>query len=303
MICPITGDISGDNIVCAFNNSGTIEVKNYGFSIVDWEYSEDNQNTWLSNSTNLSSLNFNDLEKTTFYRVIVSSEYGFCSNDTTEYPFEVTVLDSTFAGYVSKDTLVCEFLNDGNLQLVNNIGNVKRWEYSEDGLTWNPYESTLNTYPFKDLYQNQYVRAVVQNTNLCKTLITDPVLIEMFPKPVVNSISNDTLVCSKYNSGSIVIDDYTGNVDKWQFSKDNGITWYDTLVSNVASGILNFSGLTDTTTFRPFLSNQVCTDVTEVEVNVFTDDTTVSGYLDGFNEYCAIALSGQFELKDYLELF
>ena len=290
------GDISGDDLVCAFDNSGSVELQNFNYNIVDWQYSEDGNNTWVSSGVNSVVYNFTNLDKTTSYRPVLSSEFGYCDMDTSDTPFVVNVMDTTFAGYVSKDTTVCEYFNNGNLQLVNAIGGVVHWEYSNDQSNWSLYESTLTSYPFDSLYQNTYVRAVVQNTNICKQITTDPVLITMFPKPVVNSVSNDTTVCSFYNNGFIYLNDFTGQVSHWSLSNDNGITWVDTLV---AAPSFNYVSLTDTTLFRPSLNNQFCTNVSEVQVEVVVNDTTIPGYLDGFNQYCDIALTGQFTLLDY----
>lgn len=291
------GDFIGDVAVCAFDNTGSVELQNYNYNIVDWQFSEDDENTWVSTGVNSTQYNFSDLEKSTFYRTILSSEFGYCSNDTSDVAFKVEVLDTTYTGYVSKDTTVCEYFNDGNLQLVNYIGQVQFWEYSNDLSSWTRYESTLPYFPFDSLYQNTHVRAIVQNGSLCKELTSEPILITMHPKPVVNSISNDTVVCSFYNDGLIVMDDYTGDVSKWTYSTDNGITWVDTMVT---SPNFNFQYITDTTLYKPFLYNEYCVDVSEVQVQVVTNDTTKSGYLDGFNQYCDVALTGQFILLDYV---
>lgn len=292
----VLGEIIGDSSVCAFDNSGSIELQNYNYNIENWEFSEDDQNTWVSTGVNSVEYNFTNLQNTTFYRAILSSEYGYCDTDTSNVPFKVAVSDTTFTGYVSKDTTVCEYFNNGNLQLVNSIGNVNYWEYSNDLTNWVRYESTLKKYPFDSLYQDTYVRASIQNGSLCKQLNSEPVLITMYPKPVVNSISNDTTVCSYYNNGSINLNDFTGQVSNWSYSIDNGITWVDTLVN---SSSISYTSLTDTTIFKPFLFNDFCSKVSEVEVVVFSNDTTDAGFLDGFNQFCDIALTGQFTLLDY----
>ena len=82
------GTLSGVDTVCYDDNSGTLTLGADAIGdVVRWEYSEDGGTTWTTIRHTGASYNYNDLTKTTIYRVLVQS--GVCD---AEYSTTVQVV-------------------------------------------------------------------------------------------------------------------------------------------------------------------------------------------------------------------
>ncbi|NKQ99611.1 hypothetical protein GUJ74_24700, partial len=62
-------------------------------------------------------------------------------------------------------------------------------------------------------------------------------------------------VCATANTGTLNLSGYTGAINKWQSSTDNGTTWTD-IASTAAS--FTYNNLNATTLFRTQVQNAVC---------------------------------------------
>lgn len=71
------GTISGSTTACAASNSGTLTLSGYTGSVVRWEYSTDNGNTWYYVSNTTTSQSYSNLKQTTWYRAVVQN--GSCA--------------------------------------------------------------------------------------------------------------------------------------------------------------------------------------------------------------------------------
>lgn len=82
----IAGVTNPDATVCKNLNSGSISLSGFLGSVTQWEFSINNGSTWNTIPSTTTSINYNNLSTTTWYRAIVKS--GACSG----YPSDITVI-------------------------------------------------------------------------------------------------------------------------------------------------------------------------------------------------------------------
>jgi hypothetical protein len=72
---------------------------------------------------------------------------------------------------------------------------------------------------------------------------------------VGGTINGSTSACASGNSGTLTLTSFTGEIVRWEYSNDNGNTWY--YISNTTStqGYLN---LKTTTRYRAVIQNNSC---------------------------------------------
>lgn len=73
----VGGTISGSTTACASGNSGALTLSSQTGSVIRWEYSNDNGNTWYYISNTTTTQNYSNLKTTTQYRAVVKN--GDCS--------------------------------------------------------------------------------------------------------------------------------------------------------------------------------------------------------------------------------
>jgi gliding motility-associated-like protein len=203
----------------------------------------------------------------------------------------VTVNPATVGGNITGSTTVCSGSNSGTLVLTANTGNVVRWEYSSDnGSTWINISNSSSIQNFLDLNVSTLYRAVVQS-GVCPQANSSTATINVDPVSVGGVVSGNTDVCYGSNNGSLSLSNYTGTIQKWEYSNDNGVNWYNI---NNSSASQNFSNLTLNTEYRALVKSGTCPADTSSFASITIDplpvadagsDTSVSlGY--------AVSLSG-----------
>ncbi len=100
----IAGNTNSDATVCQGTNSGTITLTNFIGSIVRWESSINNGVTWLPIATTASSINYANINTTTWYRAIVQS--GACLGSPSDTTI-ISVLSSPTASNAGIDQALC----------------------------------------------------------------------------------------------------------------------------------------------------------------------------------------------------
>ncbi|HCL05890.1 MAG TPA: hypothetical protein DHW64_07985, partial [Chitinophagaceae bacterium] len=83
----------------------------------------------------------------------------------------------------------------------------------------------------------------------------DTVQVVIHPPSVPGNITAEATVCAISNNGTLTLNGYTGNIQRWELSTDYGSSW--TTVSNTTN-TLDYTNLSSTTTFRAAVQNQNC---------------------------------------------
>jgi gliding motility-associated-like protein len=288
------GTLAGSTEVCADVNSGELSLSDYTGDIVSWESSTDDFATVTSIAHTSAILTYSNLSQTTSYRVVVQS--GACSY---AYSTVATITVSSIAGgSLSGAQTVCAGENSGELQLSSWQGDILRWESSADGFaTVTTIAHTTELYPFQNLQETTRFRAVVGNA-VCGETFSSEVEVAVDQQPVGGELTPaTTAVCAGSNEGLLSLQNYSGEIVRWETSVD-GFATFETLAHTAAE--YQFTNLAQTTSYRVILINGVCGEVSSVISTVQVDQQPVGGTIDGGNIHvCADANSGSLSLTGY----
>ena len=170
----------------------------------------------------------------------------------------IKVQQQSNGGTAGGSTSVCEGSNSGNVILSGYVGTVTGWQTSVDGgLSWTPDTRVTTNFPYSNLNQTTWIRAIVQN-GVCSYAYSSPSIITVNTIPVAGSVSGSTSVCATTNSGTVTLSGYNGTIVNWESSTNGGSSW--TTIAGI-NAFYNFSNLTQTTLFRAVISNGVCSNV------------------------------------------
>ncbi len=246
------GSVSGSDTVCSDSNSGTLSLSGYNGNIIRWQYSDDEGINWSNISNTTSLYNFSNISTTTIYRAVVQNGSCPIMNSTEE---AITVVPATEGGIVSADAAVCSGINNGVLQLKNHIGTILNWEKSTDnGSSWNAVANTSDTLNYFNLTSTTFYKATVQSGNCTAKKSTTAVITTTSPS-AGGMVSGSDTVCSDSNSGTLLLNGYSGDIILWQHSTDGGISW--STISNT-SPIQNYSNISASTQYRAIVQNGTC---------------------------------------------
>lgn len=247
------GILSGDDTVCTSLNTGILSINNYTGTIIRWESSSDNGNTWTPISHTQHTYNYSNLTATTRFRVLVQS--GVCASLYSNIA-TVTVNPFTVGGHIEANDSVCVTANSGTLQLTNYVGDLIRWESSTDnGANWNLINYTGDRYGFNNLGATTLFRVMVQS-GICKAAFSDTVHITVDAATVAGTLIGMDTVCYNNNSGNIILSGKTGSIIHWESSENSGANW--NIVNGVFSDTIPYSNLKKNTLYRTLVKNGSC---------------------------------------------
>jgi len=246
------GTISGDDSVCSGSNSGTLTLSGYNGTIIRWQSSTDGGASWSTVSNTTPFLNYSNISACTNYRAVVQNSSCPTANSTEA---SITVAPMTESGIVSSDATVCSGINNGTLQLTGQTGSTLNWEKSIDnGTTWNVVSNASDTLSYFNLTTKTLFRANIQSGN-CPNKKSSAAVITTTSPSIGGTVSGTDTVCSDSNSGTLILSGYTGNIIRWQYSTNGGISWSN--ISNTTS-LENYSNISGTTNYRAVVQNGTC---------------------------------------------
>ena len=259
------GILAEDMVVCAGSNQDTLVLSSFVGDIVSWEI--DSGLGYQSLGVVNDSLIFFDLDTTTAYRVEVKN--GVCpsaySNDVT-----VTVTPTTIGGtLITGTSTVCEGNNSGTILLTNYVGNITRWEYSEDnGASWVPMVETADSITYLNILRETQYRVFVQASG-CPDVYSSTLTIFVDEPSVAGFLASDAVVCDSVHSGTLTLTGSLGNSIVWQ-SVDTGAV-NDSI--QLGGTTYDYANLTNTTRFIAIVTNGVCPPDSSNVVGVLTNFT------------------------------
>ena len=259
------GVLAEDMVVCAGSNTDTLVLSGYVGDIVSWEI--DSGLGYQSLGIVGDSLIFSNMDTSTAYRVEVKN--GVCpsvySNSVT-----VSVTPTTIGGVLITGTsTVCEGDNSGTILLTNYVGNITRWEYSEDnGSTWIPMVETADSITFLNILRETQYRVFIQASG-CPDVYSSVLTMLVYEPSVAGLLASDAVVCDSVHSGTLTLTGSLGSSIVWQ-SVDTGAV-NDSLQLGGTS--YNYANLTNTTRFIAIVTNGVCPPDSSNVVGVLTNFT------------------------------
>ena len=259
------GLLEEDMVVCAGSNEDTLILSGFIGDIISWEI--DSGLGYQSLGVVGDSLIFSDLDTTTSYRVEVKN--GVCpsvySNAVT-----VSVTPTTVGGtLITATPTVCEGDNSGTILLTNYVGNITRWEYSEDnGSTWTPIIETSESIAYLNILRETQYRVFIQASG-CPDVYSSTLTIFVDEPSVAGILASDAVVCDSVHSGTLTLSGSLGNSIVWQ-SVDTGAV-NDSI--QLGGTIYDYANLTNTTRFIAIVTNGVCPSDSSNVVGVLTNFT------------------------------
>jgi hypothetical protein len=132
---PVGGTLEGSTAVCVGQNNSTLNLVNYSGVIINWLTSTDSIN-WSAIPNNTAQYIVDNLETSALFKVRVGKG-NVCPPDTSSEAI-IQVDLKTVGGQINPpDAILCADQIAGEiLTLSGNTGNVQRWQYSTDGITW-----------------------------------------------------------------------------------------------------------------------------------------------------------------------
>lgn len=183
----------------------------------------------------------------------------------------VQVSPPTIAGTAIGDTAVCFGLIPNQqfpLQLTGNLGNIRNWISSTDGINWQPITENGNAIFVKDVLTTTYYKALVQNGPACNIDSSAAATVTINYKSVAGQILPANLdICLDQNIDNVLkLRGSSGTVLNWQRSVDR-ISWLNQFPTNQDT-LQSVTGLTGRAYFRAIVSKTGCPSDTSTIANV-----------------------------------
>lgn len=261
----------------------TISLNGNTGTPIRWEYSNYNGEPWTALANTNTTLTFNNISQSTWYRAVVQN--GACTSQNTS-ALKVEVVNG---GSVAGSTNICA--NDANIRTITlsgHTGVINYWERSEYDIvssTWGPYQNVGNggsvNFTFQNLTKSSRYRAVI--TSSCATDV-----VSSYAEIIVNSasvggtLSSSATVRPGDNAGTLSLAGNNGSVVRWEYSLTNTAPWSN-IVSTSTS--LAYSNLDKTTYYRVIVQNGACSEA--VSNNTVKITMALKGEVAGSIEICA----------------
>lgn len=202
---------------------------------------------------------------------------------------------------------VCSGNNSGKVYIKDDESkfDVLEWFYSYDTINWSTvFSTTGDTLNYTDLTQTTYYKAKVEYhpdlVTTCTPDYTNYVKIQVDSVSDAGVLTNITKGCRYTHNGTLVLENYTGKVQKWLM--------YDTVI-NIWAEIMNttnkqsFYNLSMETFYRPIVKNGVCPPDTlnATSVRVYMLPETDFTYPDSLGRCFGTEMSFRNETKKVYE--
>lgn len=217
---PVAGTLGMDATLCMGQNAGTLELTGTTGNILYWERSVSVVGPWSTITTTADSLDYTDLINTEYFRVIV--EYGSCGRDTSNLA-TLTIDDPSEGGHIIGSANACYGWNNGNLSLIDRVGDIEKWQYStDDGVSWTDIATVNPQITYTNLTDTTWYRVQVKN-GVCDSMYSDTAVITIQPLPVVDFGANSACLGHPTTfSNQSTIPNGTNDTYTWDFGDGNG---------------------------------------------------------------------------------
>ncbi len=288
------GNIYGNAQWCSEINSGTLEVKDLVGDVLYWEESETEGATWNKVVTNAQTYPYKNVSVSTQYRAVVRN--GVCSN-ATSHIVKVDVSTVSKSGkLVSDQSVVCQGINIGTIQLTDYQGDILDWEKYEP--TTGIWVSAINTghrQSFYNITETVKYRAIVQN-KFCAPDTTDAITIGVSKISVGGTLTGSTEACKGVGFSEFNLIDYTGDLFTWQKSASSLGPWSNLGETSTKLRIDNNGA---SAFYRVQVKSGVCSSDNSNMVRHIIYDATVPGKIIGGGDVCENLNNGVLELVGY----
>ena len=250
-------------------SSSTISLSGQSGTIVEWQYTTDDGDTWTSIATSANPLDTGALTITTYYQALVAN--GECVPAYSSIA-GVMVDPLTVGGTATATAATVCSGSSTTITLSGETGTIVRWETSLDGSTWTTNATTANPLNTGNLTATKHFRAVVQS-GLCSQATSAEALVTVNPATVGGTTAAAAGTICSGSSTTISLSGQTGSIVRWESSTD-GATWTTT---GSTANPLDTGNLTATTQFRAKVQSGGCTVLDSSAATVTVNPVSVGG--------------------------
>ncbi len=268
---PVAGTLFTDTTVCIGLGMGTVELVNTTGNITNWESSNTLNGPWTYINDTNSTLDYNNLLATQYYRALVES--GACGVDTSNI-VTITIDAKSYGGnIIGGNTDACYGFNNGELTAINYTGDIAKWQYSIDyGSNWIDISTINYEISYSDITDTTWYRMMVKN-GVCDSAFSDTAKIFIQPLPIVDFSSDSvcmTASTSFTNNSSIPL----GTIDNyaWNFADGLSSTLKDPQHIYANHGSFNV--------YLKAVSNKGCVDSIKIDAVVHPNPVAIFTQLD-----------------------
>lgn len=281
----ITGSLTAneDAVCSADGTTRTITLSGNTGNVSRWESSTTNGAPWTQLTNTTSTLSFNNLTQSTYYRAIVKN--GACPSLATNSK-KITVVSG---GEVSGSTDVCAAdANVRSLTLSNYTGVIDYWEKSNYNAATSSFEAYTNigfagssSITYSSLTQTARYRAVIESA-CTADVVSSPATVTVYSSSVGGNLAGAKTVRPGNNSGTITLTGNVGDILRWESSPTGNSPWNN--ISNTSTS-LGYSNLTTTTYYRAIVKNGPCSEA--ISSNTIKITVANAGFVTGAKEVCS----------------
>lgn len=172
-------------------------------------------------------------------------------------------------------------INGGSNQTLTSVGN----------------SATLNAPTnIAGAFQYNLVSVSDASATVCSNDLNQSATITVYAASVGGALNGSTSVCESGNSGTLTLSGYTGNIIRWEYSEDAGVSYSP--IAHTAS-TYTFNNLTTTTIFRVVVGNGTCATTYSTTATVTVVELPVGGTVSTSATVCAGSNSGNLQLTGY----
>jgi hypothetical protein len=246
------GEAVGGDTSCIFATP-EISLKNYRGRILHWEKSTDGGNIWDRVSVFTHTFIADTVRKTTLFRAVVKN--GGCPQAYSQ-PTEVFIRATKSGKITPASSTICLGERAPTLTL-SDIDTlvILGWQVSKDlGRTWTDIgKAGLSEVRPGPLTITTWFRAKLELSG-CPPFYSPPGKINVINKNHPNgNITGTTKVCRPLNTVTLKLNNFTGTIDRWEYSSDR---WATVNTLTTPDTTITVNNLTETTQFRAITRGQ-----------------------------------------------
>jgi gliding motility-associated-like protein len=278
----VAGTLSGGTSYCAAINTTLLQLTGYTGGVVKWQQSI-NAGPFTDIANTDDTLRVNNVTQNTTYRVIVAS--GTCGSDTSNTTSILVGLSD--AGTIAGTATYCDTINHDTLFLNGFVGAILNWQSSTDGVTFTNVvpANTSDTLVYTNLTDTTYFRAIVKSAT-CPEDTSDTATIFVDPLAIGGLLSASKSFCDTFNSDTLILTGFQGNITNWEASIDTGKTWVP-FAPAYTNDSLFITDLKQTTQFRVVVSNPGSCPDSLSNVVVIAIGPAQAGTISGTDTLCS----------------
>ncbi len=296
MVLPgsVGGVLSGTSgSVCLGNTTGPISLSGQTGTVLSWRKRLNGQG-WLAIAC--SATQYSEIPTCPGlweYQTLVSN--GSCDPVYSSI-FTITIDPPSAGGVITGGASVCPGSPTPLLILSGHTGNVVKWQKQQAGGSWTDIQNTATTYSEVPSSQGSWTYRVLVKSGNCATDTSGSATVVVYPVSQGGFVSGYGLICQNSTTGPLILNNYSGNIMKWQKKLNEG-SWSDIAhTSAVYSDIPQQAGSWQ---YRAVVAFDGCTETASVPKTVVVSPTTVGGALLSSKSICYNQNSGVLSLSFY----